>query len=309
MGRFGEPISVELADRMATRLAMHTDRSGGPDACWTWTGSRHPNGPGRMSAPGGNVVLVHSVAHVIACREALPYGSRVIQSCNNRVCCNPAHLGRTERSGKTPKEINNLKRAEYFARRRSAGSKPLPRGSRERLLERGHDGKYCEICRRPRGNKSLNVDHDHATGWLRGFLCTPCNIGLGYFYDQPMLLRRAAEYVQSAGGDEDKASQDETVPVGAVDIEDKGVISPADAVISMNLAEQTRKVLATLTPRQEKVLRMRFGIGEKSDHTMEEVGGSWEVTRERIKQIEAKQLRKLRHPSRSKRLRSFMENQ
>ncbi len=91
-------------------------------------------------------------------------------------------------------------------------------------------------------------------------------------------------------------------------IEDKSVISPADAVISMNLAERTRKVLATLTPREEKVLRMRFGIGEKSDHTLEEVGQDFEVTRERIRQIEAKALRKLRHPSRSKRLKSFMES-
>jgi RNA polymerase primary sigma factor len=90
-------------------------------------------------------------------------------------------------------------------------------------------------------------------------------------------------------------------------IEDKGVISPAEAVISMNLSEQTRRVLATLTPREEKVLRMRFGIGEKSDHTLEEVGQDFEVTRERIRQIEAKALRKLRHPSRSKRLRSFVE--
>src|SRR2546429_560308 len=91
-------------------------------------------------------------------------------------------------------------------------------------------------------------------------------------------------------------------------IEDKAITSPADAVINMNLAEQTRKVLATPTPRQEKVLRMRFGIGEKSDHTLEEVGQDFEVTRERIRQIEAKALRKLRHPSRSKRLRSFVEN-
>ena len=90
-------------------------------------------------------------------------------------------------------------------------------------------------------------------------------------------------------------------------IEDKSLVSPADAVINMNLAEQTRKVLATLTPREEKVLRMRFGIGEKSDHTLEEVGQDFEVTRERIRQIEAKALRKLRHPSRSKRLRSFVE--
>jgi RNA polymerase primary sigma factor len=91
-------------------------------------------------------------------------------------------------------------------------------------------------------------------------------------------------------------------------IEDKSVVSPAEAVISMNLAEQTRKVLATLTPREEKVLRMRFGIGEKSDHTLEEVGQDFDVTRERIRQIEAKALRKLRHPSRSKRLKSFVES-
>jgi len=90
-------------------------------------------------------------------------------------------------------------------------------------------------------------------------------------------------------------------------IEDKAVVSPSEAVISMNLSEQTRRVLSTLTPREEKVLRMRFGIGEKSDHTLEEVGQDFEVTRERIRQIEAKALRKLRHPSRSKRLKSFME--
>ena len=91
-------------------------------------------------------------------------------------------------------------------------------------------------------------------------------------------------------------------------IEDKSLVSPADAVINMNLSEQTRKVLKTLTPREEKVLRMRFGIGEKSDHTLEEVGQDFEVTRERIRQIEAKALRKLRHPSRSKQLKSFIES-
>jgi len=90
-------------------------------------------------------------------------------------------------------------------------------------------------------------------------------------------------------------------------IEDKSALSPSDAVINLSLQEQTRKVLATLTPREEKVLRMRFGIGEKSDHTLEEVGQDFEVTRERIRQIEAKALRKLRHPSRSKRLRAFVE--
>ena len=91
-------------------------------------------------------------------------------------------------------------------------------------------------------------------------------------------------------------------------IEDKSAVSPVAAVINGNLEDQTRRVLKTLTPREEKVLRMRFGIGEKSDHTLEEVGQDFEVTRERIRQIEAKALRKLRHPSRSKQLRSFMDN-
>jgi len=90
-------------------------------------------------------------------------------------------------------------------------------------------------------------------------------------------------------------------------IEDKKVTSPVDAVINLNLSEQTQRVLATLTPREEKVLRMRFGIGEKSDHTLEEVGQDFHVTRERIRQIEAKALRKLRHPSRRKELKSFIE--
>jgi RNA polymerase primary sigma factor len=90
-------------------------------------------------------------------------------------------------------------------------------------------------------------------------------------------------------------------------IEDKGVISPLEAVIKGNLSDQTSRVLASLTPREEKVLRMRFGIGEKSDHTLEEVGQDFNVTRERIRQIEAKALRKLRHPSRAKRLRGFVQ--
>ena len=90
-------------------------------------------------------------------------------------------------------------------------------------------------------------------------------------------------------------------------IEDKKIISPGEAVVNHNLGEQTRKVLTTLTPREEKVLRMRFGIGEKSDHTLEEVGRDFSVTRERIRQIEAKALRKLRHPSRSKKLKSFLD--
>ncbi|HXW60411.1 MAG TPA: RNA polymerase sigma factor RpoD [Myxococcota bacterium] len=90
-------------------------------------------------------------------------------------------------------------------------------------------------------------------------------------------------------------------------IEDKTATNPSNAVMQMNLGEQTRKVLATLTPREEKVLRMRFGIGERSDHTLEEVGQDFEVTRERIRQIEAKALRKLRHPSRAKKLFAFTD--
>ncbi len=90
-------------------------------------------------------------------------------------------------------------------------------------------------------------------------------------------------------------------------IEDKKITSPSDAVANHNLGEQTRKVLTSLTPREEKVLRMRFGIGEKSDHTLEEVGRDFNVTRERIRQIEAKALRKLRHPSRAKKLKGFQE--
>ena len=90
-------------------------------------------------------------------------------------------------------------------------------------------------------------------------------------------------------------------------IEDTSAVSPADAVIWRSLKEQTRKVLATLTPRQERVLRLRFGIDENADHTLEEVGQDFGVTRERIRQVEAKALRKLRHPSRAKRLRPFVE--
>lgn len=90
-------------------------------------------------------------------------------------------------------------------------------------------------------------------------------------------------------------------------IEDKKVINPSEAIVNLNLAEQTRRVLSTLTAREEKVLRMRFGIGEESDHTLEEVGQDFNVTRERIRQIEAKALRKLRHPSRSGKLKAFIE--
>ena len=90
-------------------------------------------------------------------------------------------------------------------------------------------------------------------------------------------------------------------------IEDRGVVSPAEAVINLNLKEQTGHVLKSLTPREEKVVKMRFGLEDGSEHTLEEVGQSFAVTRERIRQIEAKALRKLRHPSRSRKLRAFMD--
>lgn len=91
-------------------------------------------------------------------------------------------------------------------------------------------------------------------------------------------------------------------------IEDKSAVNPSEAVVSSSLSDQTRRILKSLTPREEKVLRMRFGIGERSDHTLEEVGQNFEVTRERIRQIEAKALKKLRHPSRTKQLKGFVGN-
>jgi len=90
-------------------------------------------------------------------------------------------------------------------------------------------------------------------------------------------------------------------------IEDKNAVLPLDSAIQENLKETTTRVLASLTPREERVLRMRFGIGMNTDHTLEEVGPQFSVTRERIRQIEAKALRKLKHPSRSRKLRSFLD--
>ncbi len=90
-------------------------------------------------------------------------------------------------------------------------------------------------------------------------------------------------------------------------IEDRNVVSPSEAVINLNLKEQTESVLRSLTPREEKVIKMRFGVGDGSEHTLEEVGQNFAVTRERIRQIEAKALRKLRHPSRSRKLKAFLE--
>ncbi|HNU82771.1 MAG TPA: sigma-70 family RNA polymerase sigma factor, partial [Thermoanaerobaculia bacterium] len=90
-------------------------------------------------------------------------------------------------------------------------------------------------------------------------------------------------------------------------IEDKSAISPLEQVIATNLREQTGRVLKTLTPREELVLRMRFGVGDGSEHTLEEVGRSFNVTRERIRQIESKALRKLRHPTRAVKLKPFLD--
>jgi RNA polymerase primary sigma factor len=90
-------------------------------------------------------------------------------------------------------------------------------------------------------------------------------------------------------------------------LEDKGVVSPSDAAINLNLKEQMSHMLRTLTPREERIIKMRFGLDDGSEHTLEEVGQVFEVTRERIRQIEAKALRKLRHPSRSRRFRIFLE--
>ena len=118
-----------------------------------------------------------------------------------------------------------------------------------------------------------------------------------------MVLKIAKEPISletPVGEDEDSALGDF--------IEDKSAVNPQDSVVNSNLAEQTRKVLGTLAPREERVLKMRFGIGERANHTLEEVGQDFEVTRERIRQIEAKALRKLRHPSRSRMLKSFVEN-
>ena len=91
-------------------------------------------------------------------------------------------------------------------------------------------------------------------------------------------------------------------------IEDQATMAPSDSAVYASLRDATKDVLDTLTPREAKVLRMRFGIEMNTDHTLEEVGKQFDVTRERIRQIEAKALRKLRHPSRSERLRSFLDN-
>ena len=131
---------------------------------------------------------------------------------------------------------------------------------------------------------------------------------LGKFLDMPLdkvrkVMKIAKEPVslETPIGDEDDTNLGDF-------IQDVNAIIPLDAAINTNLREATTKILSSLTAREERVLRMRFGIGMNSDHTLEEVGQQFSVTRERIRQIEAKALRKLKHPSRSKKLKSFLDN-
>jgi RNA polymerase primary sigma factor len=119
-------------------------------------------------------------------------------------------------------------------------------------------------------------------------------------------VRRTKKIAQQPMSLETPIGEEEDSHLGDF-IEDKAVVSPSDAVINLNLKEQTASALKTLTPREEKIIRMRFGLDDGSEHTLEEVGQTFDVTRERIRQIEAKALRKLRHPSRSRKLRTFLE--
>ena len=118
-------------------------------------------------------------------------------------------------------------------------------------------------------------------------------------------VRKVLKIVKEPVSLETPIGDDEESSLGDF-VEDRQTLSPADAAMALSLEEQTRKVLATLTPREEQILRLRFGIGEKSDYTLEEVGQRFAVTRERIRQIEAKALRKLRSPNRSRTLESFV---
>jgi len=119
-------------------------------------------------------------------------------------------------------------------------------------------------------------------------------------------LRKIKKIAQQPISLETPIGEEESSHLGDL-IEDRAVASPSDAAIKLNLREQTASLLKTLSPREERIIRMRFGIDESSEHTLEEVGNSFSVTRERIRQIEAKALRKLRHPSRSDKLRAFLE--
>ena len=119
-------------------------------------------------------------------------------------------------------------------------------------------------------------------------------------------VRKARKMAQEPISLETPIGEEEDSHLGDF-IEDQGAVSPAEAVINVNLKEQTAGVLKTLTPREEKVIKMRFGLEDGNERTLEEVGQSFAVTRERIRQIEAKGLRKLRHPSRSRKLKAFLE--
>ncbi len=119
-------------------------------------------------------------------------------------------------------------------------------------------------------------------------------------------MRKVLKFAQEPVSLETPIGEEEDSHLGDF-IEDRQAVSPAEAVITLTLKEQTEHVLRTLTPREEKVIKMRFGVGDGSEHTLQEVGQNFAVTRERIRQIEAKALRKLRHPSRSQRLRAFVD--
>jgi RNA polymerase primary sigma factor len=135
----------------------------------------------------------------------------------------------------------------------------------------------------------------------------PTSEEIGKRMDIPVVkVRKVLKIAQEPISLETPIGEEEDSHLGDF-IEDRGVISPAEAVININLKEQTDSVLKTLTPREEKVIKMRFGLDDGSEHTLEEVGQSFAVTRERIRQIEAKALRKLRHPSRSRKLRAFLD--
>ena len=120
-------------------------------------------------------------------------------------------------------------------------------------------------------------------------------------------VRKILKIVKEPLSLETPVGEEENPSLGDL-IEDQSAILPIDAAIQSNLRDTTTRVLASLTPREERILRMRFGIGMNSDHTLEQVGQKFSVTRERIRQIEAKALRKLKHPSRSRVLRSFLDS-
>ena len=120
------------------------------------------------------------------------------------------------------------------------------------------------------------------------------------------MVRKTKKIAQQPLSFETPIGEDEETHLGDF-VEDRGVVSPSDAAINLNLKEQMASMLKTLTPREERIIKMRFGLDHDTEHTLEEVGHSFSVTRERIRQIEAKALRKLRHPSRSRKLRAFLE--